>query len=74
MKIYQLDDTIFKHIIGFMNDGDMSKVITTISKFVCTQLPPLSLNSKGDTAKSVHKELILHHYMDKIDLLTSHML
>ena len=73
MKIYQLDDTIFKHIIGFMDDGDMNKVITTISNFVCTQLPPLSLKPKGDIAKSIHKEHILHHYIDKVDLLTSQM-
>lgn len=74
MKIYQLDDTIFKHIIGFMDDGDMNQVITTISKFVCTQLPPLSLKSKGGIAESAHRELILHQYIDKVDLLTSQML
>jgi len=74
MKIYQLDDTIFKHIIGFMDHGDMNQVRTTISNFVCTQLPPLSLKPKGGIAKSVDKEIILHNYIDKVDLLNSQML
>jgi hypothetical protein len=71
MKIYQLDDLIFKHIIEFMEVEDMNKVTTTITKFVCTQIPPLSLQSNGDTIKSFYTQRILHHYIDKIDILTS---
>lgn len=71
MKIYQLDNLIFKYIIGFMDSEDMNKVTTTITKFVCTQIPPLSLQSNGDTMKSLYKERILHDYIDKIDILTS---
>lgn len=71
MKIYQLENLIFKHIIGFMDSEDMNKVTTTITKFVCTQIPPLSLQSNGDTIKLFHKERIIHEYIDKIDILTS---